>query len=41
LEDGFRVERAELRIDVETFSLDEMSSSWSAQEEGRKAVVLL
>jgi NADPH2:quinone reductase len=30
-----------IRIDVETFSLDEMSGAWSAQQEGRKAVVLL
>jgi NADPH:quinone reductase len=30
-----------IRIDVETFSLDEVSQAWSAQQEGRKAVVLL
>ena len=30
-----------IRIDVETFSLDEVSSAWSAQQEGRKAVILL
>jgi NADPH:quinone reductase len=30
-----------IRIDVETFPLDEISSAWAAQREGRKAVVLL
>jgi NADPH2:quinone reductase len=30
-----------IRIDVETFQLDEVSRAWSAQQEGRKAVVLL
>jgi NADPH2:quinone reductase len=30
-----------IRIDVETFQLDEVSGAWSAQLEGRKAVVLL
>ena len=30
-----------IQIDVETFSLDEISSAWSAQQEGRKAVILL
>jgi len=30
-----------IRIDVETFQLDEVSGAWSAQQEGRKAVVLL
>jgi NADPH2:quinone reductase len=30
-----------IRIDVETFPLDEVSQAWSAQQEGRKAVVVL
>jgi NADPH:quinone reductase len=30
-----------IRIDVEKFPLDEVSVAWSAQQEGRKAVVLL
>jgi NADPH:quinone reductase len=30
-----------IRIDVETFPLDEVSQAWSAQQEGRKAVVIL
>ncbi len=30
-----------IRIDVETFPLDEVSRAWSAQQEGRKAVVVL
>jgi NADPH:quinone reductase len=30
-----------IRIDVETFPLGEVSQAWSAQREGRKAVVLL
>jgi NADPH2:quinone reductase len=30
-----------IRIDVETFQLDEVARAWSAQREGRKAVVLV
>ena len=30
-----------IRIEVETFPLGEVSQAWSAQQEGRKAVVLL
>ena len=30
-----------IRIDVETFPLDEVSQAWSAQQDGRKAVVIL
>jgi NADPH:quinone reductase len=30
-----------IRIDVETFPLDEVSKAWGAQQEGRKAIVLV
>jgi len=30
-----------IRIDVETFPLDEVSQAWSAQQEGRKSVLVL
>jgi threonine dehydrogenase-like Zn-dependent dehydrogenase len=30
-----------IRIDLETFPLGEVSTAWSAQQEGRKAVVVL
>jgi NADPH2:quinone reductase len=30
-----------IRIDVETFPLDEVSQAWSSQQDGRKAVVIL
>ena len=36
---GEHVVAGRIRIDVETFSLDEVSRAWSAQQEGRKAVV--
>jgi NADPH2:quinone reductase len=30
-----------IRVDVETFPLEEVSTAWSAQHEGRKAIVLI